>query len=1248
MQVMEVLENLTLSLDLADPVNDSLKRAEEIASTAHNLETLYEDTRGVSENAVRAGKAYEMILADITAAEKMSQQAVNDTVIMNESLKVGNDVVSSMNSSQVLLDNAHMIYNLSQTDSMERKRESDMAINKAKENNMAVKTPLEKRTSEFNKLKKERTDSESARLLEKTSEIQDQVNKTMEMIKPVNTEITDIEKKMNYIMTNTPKIREDIVESKRKAEVSSETMPKVKEHLSRLTVNAEILTNKTRQLVQDVTDLREKIARARDEANSIRVGLKFHGNTTVTLRNPANLEDSGSLSELSVFFKTNQTDALLVYIGKNHNTGAESLTDFGRVKRQTTEFRSDYLALELRGGRPVFTFNLGSGAASIQSNRLVNDGHWHQIYAKRIGKTGTLIVKSQNGTDDVTEGVSPGTNSVLEYNKLFTLFLAGGVPDDVTLPDEVTYQSFVGSMEELTFDRLPVGLWNFVSGRNNNEGEIQRNFKQEDFKDGMRFNGQGYAVLNKTHLRLTPDENKLSFEFKTYAEEGVMFYMGKDDYFSVELRRGKIVFQYDLGSGSAILQSTRRYNDGKWHKIFIHRQKKKGLLRIDDSKTEKEILKESRGKLSNLETTQDIYFGGIETNVETNVNVMTRGFDGCIKNIIVSARPIELSNKNLIKRSKGLIKGCPVKEIYQVSFPSSKLGYIGLKPVNIGSMFDVTFKFKTSAQNALLMVASDKSQSNVFTVSLKNGQAVVSEQFGNESSFIPSESNAYGNSKWHYISLMKMGQKLTMSIDDSDMFDGNGKAFELLTDQPVYFGGLPSGFDVKSDILANQEGLDGCIGDITINKEFKNLALNGDLIEKNRVLLDECYVKTAEEEDKPKFIEFIESPNKCMLAPVASFDTIDETDTEDMGHRFGAHPYSRQEYLRLPIDIKRRAVVIKLKFKTTAENGVLFYSSDSRHNDFISIYMLKGKVKYGFNCGSGAADLESLRTYNDGQWHTVSVMRRQRTGYLKVDSDGVNGESKGQTTVLNLRNPHYVGGLKNAAIQKRAYKNLKQGVASFVGCIKDITFKKRSKEIALDPAKRESFYVKSCSSNTEHGTFFGLNGGNIIWNENNKVGTNFLISMDIKPRTQEGVLMAVHSSGKLSDFAVLQMSQGAIIFTVENGAGPITIRYTPETQNTLCDGKWHTILAKKVRNELMLSVDGISTEPVIGAPSVSSADTDGPMYFGGVDKKTSKGIEAKAEFKGCMKNILINGKNMYLSTLTNVNGDVNVGGCPVN
>lgn len=30
-------------------------------------------------------------------------------------------------------------------------------------------------------------------------------------------------------------------------------------------------------------------------------------------------------------------------------------------------------------------------------------------------------------------------------------------------------------------------------------------------------------------------------------------------------------------------------------------------------------------------------------------------------------------------------------------------------------------------------------------------------------------------------------------------------------------------------------------------------------------------------------------------------------------------------------------------------------------------------------------------------------------------------------------------------------------------------------------------------------------------------------------------------------------------FTADNGAGPITSKYTPEMNNKLCDGEWHMI-----------------------------------------------------------------------------------------
>ena len=51
----------------------------------------------------------------------------------------------------------------------------------------------------------------------------------------------------------------------------------------------------------------------------IRVGLKFLGNTTVTLRNPPSVAQAGSYSKVSLFFKTVQENALLFYAGSDRS-----------------------------------------------------------------------------------------------------------------------------------------------------------------------------------------------------------------------------------------------------------------------------------------------------------------------------------------------------------------------------------------------------------------------------------------------------------------------------------------------------------------------------------------------------------------------------------------------------------------------------------------------------------------------------------------------------------------------------------------------------------------------------------------------------------------------------------------------------------------------------------------------------------------------------------------------------------------
>ena len=46
-------------------------------------------------------------------------------------------------------------------------------------------------------------------------------------------------------------------------------------------------------------------------------------------------------------------------------------------------FQSDFMALEISGGRINFTFDLGHGPTSIQSNKVVNDGEWHEVIVER-------------------------------------------------------------------------------------------------------------------------------------------------------------------------------------------------------------------------------------------------------------------------------------------------------------------------------------------------------------------------------------------------------------------------------------------------------------------------------------------------------------------------------------------------------------------------------------------------------------------------------------------------------------------------------------------------------------------------------------------------------------------------------------------------------------------------------------------------------------------------------------------------
>jgi len=303
--------------------------------------------------------------------------------------------------------------------------------------------------------------------------------------------------------------------------------------------------------------------------------------------------------------------------------------------------------------------------------------------------------------------------------------------------------------------------------------------------------------------------------------------------------------------------------------------------------------------------------------------------------------------------------------------------------------------------------------------------------------------------------------------------------------------------------------------------------------------------------------------------------------------------------------------------------------------------MKDGELVYSFNSGSGAAVIPSTKTFNDGKWHRAVFWREQKNGRLTVDDQAVySGVSLGTTRSINIAIPYYVGGMPEQ-VAKVATGNLaKVAGLGFVGCIRN--FKINGKPFKA-PAR--SFGTQPCYPNIEIGSFFGVGGGYLIARETFKVGLDLDILVEIRPRSQDGVIMSV--SSPRGDYLVLQLVEGELWFSVDNGAGEIKAKYKALQKPGLCDGNWHKIQAVKAKNVVTLNVDGVYMTPGIGAAGVSSTDTNDPLHIGGVpDPVNALGVRTAKNFVGCVRNLQFDGVRQSISA-AEVKGDVNTAHCPI-
>lgn len=111
-----------------------------------------------------------------------------------------------------------------------------------------------------------------------------------------------------------------------------------------------------------------------------------------------------------------------------------------------------------------------------------------------------------------------------------------------------------------------------------------------------------------------------SFEFKTNAEEGVLFYASDQihsQFVSVFLKNGHVIFVFDGRHGLLRLRSNAMYNDNKWHNVIFSRLGSDGKLVVDDVSVDRG---KTSGNTIKVEFNAPFYLGGFNPDYDANVS----------------------------------------------------------------------------------------------------------------------------------------------------------------------------------------------------------------------------------------------------------------------------------------------------------------------------------------------------------------------------------------------------------------------------------------------------------------------------------------------------------------------------------------------------------------------------------------------------------------------------------------------------
>ncbi|XP_051723425.1 neurexin 3a isoform X17 [Ctenopharyngodon idella] len=979
--------------------------------------------------------------------------------------------------------------------------------------------------------------------------------------------------------------------------------------------------------------------------------------------------DASTRSDLSFQFKTDVSTALILYF------------DDGGF--------CDFLQLMVVEGKLQLQFSIDCAETTVVSDKRVNDSSWHSATLSRYNLRTVL------GLDGVSK--SGEVRPQRQYMKIVSDLFLGGVPQDIrisvlTLPTVKDLPPFKGIIRELKYNskepillssqrvRMDIegicmenpcengGTCSVVDGEPlcdcskteyvgrfcNEEANTIPGFAHMMMADQAKgkareenvatFRGSEYFCYDLSQNPIQSSSDEITLSFKTWQRNGLILHTGKSaDYVNLALKDGAVSLVINLGSGAfeAIVEPVNgKFNDNAWHDVKVTRNLRQVTISVDGILTTTGYTQEDYTMLGSDDF---FYVGGSPSTADLPGSPVSNNFMGCLKEVVYKNNDIrlELSRLARIVDPKMKIQGdvvfrCEnVATLDPISFETPE-AYISLPKWNTKRMGSISFDFRTTEPNGLILFTHGKpqerkdarSQKNTkvdfFAVELLDGSLYLLLDMGSGTIKVKATQNKVNDGAWYHVDIQRDGRSGTISVNSRRTpFTASGENEILDLEGDMYLGGLP---DNRAGLILPTElwtamlnyGYVGCIRDLFIDGRSKDIrqiaeAQNGAGIKPscNKMPVKQCDSYPCKNKGvcKEGWNRFI-----CDCTGTGYWSRSCEREASILS-------YDGSMFMKvvMPTVMHTEAEDVSLRFMSQRAYGLLMATTSRDSADTLRLELDGSRVKLTVNLGKGPETLYAGQKLNDNEWHTVRVIRRGKSYKLTVDDDVAEGQMVGDHTRLEFHN------IETGVMTERRFVSMIP--SSFIGHLQSLKF---NGMMYIDLCKNGD--IDYCELNARFGMRSIIADPVTFKSKSSYLSlatlqayTSMHLFFQFKTTSPDGFIL--FNSGDGSDFIAVELVKGYIHYVFDLGNGPNVIK--GNSDRALHDNQWHNVVITRDNSNVhTLKVDAKAVSQVVNG--AKNLDLKGDLYIAGLGpnmyNNLPKLVASRDGFMGCLASVDLNGR----------------------